>query len=394
MFTLLFAKVEDFIKERNYHLTREEVMEAVKNAVESSFDSMNKKVVFDLGNMTILELCDTVKERPPEWVFRSIKPQALLVYLKEYVERCEREKIYALFRRFKGSIIKAEAIGETFHLGYKGKNVIDIRERFEGPLRDFGKLHGIYVEKGQEPITIPVGQWILWDLAKFIYDASGYCLSINPHKKILRLKEQPKAVLWNVNGVDAIMPSDERIAEEDYVGLEWDVILYNVNQTSLESFQLYVSRRQIDFLVNYLYYYIPEFKSVKIKGVARYPGVMSKVLIETNGSRFNVGQYKDILSDISKKLMGEKIEIVFHSKDTDEVLRSALNYDGSIKVNSLEKSAVVITDRKGKVIGKDGLNVKLTGMLTGYKISVMSTDEYINGNNIFSGEPPSAAEGI
>ncbi|MBE0427223.1 MAG: hypothetical protein IBX72_11350 [Nitrospirae bacterium] len=376
----------NFIKERNYHLVEEEVVEAIKNAVEEILEEKGLNAVLDKEKMAILDLSGNPVERDISWVFKYTVPRHLLRVIEDQIDRYEREKIYSIFRPMRSRIIKAEAVGETFHLGSQMKRAIDLRKNFEGPLYEFGRQHNIYVEGGKEPIYIPRREWFMWNLAKYILEKTGYCMSINPHRKILRLKKQEKAVVFNINGVDAIMPSDERIKGEDYIsGREWEVILYNVNQVCLEGFQLYVSRRQIDFLVNYLYQYIPELKTIKVKAVAREPGVMAKVLIDRDGTNFRVGNYADVLSEVSNKLNGEKIEIVYRNADTEQLLRSALNHDGSVKVNSIDKKAIVITDRKGKAIGKQGVNVKLTGMLTGYGISVMTMDEYIHDSNIFIG---------
>jgi transcription antitermination factor NusA-like protein len=378
--------VVNFIKERNYHLVEEEVVEAIKNALEEIFEQKNLKAIFDTKKMVILELSDKPVERDISWIFKFVSPRYLLRVIENHIDRYEREKIYSIFRPMRSQIIKADAVGETFHLGSQIRRIIDLKRAFNGTVYEFGTLHDIYVESGKEPVYIPSREWTAWNLAKYIFDKTGYYMSVNPHRKILRLKKQEKAVIFNVNGVDAIMPSDERIKGEDYIsGREWEVILYNVNQVCLEGFQLYVSRRQIDFLVNYLYQYIPELKTIKVKAVAREPGVMAKVLIDRDGTNFRVGNYADVLSEVSNKLNGEKIEIVYRNADTEQLLRSALNHDGSVKVNSIDKKAIVITDRKGKAIGKQGVNVKLTGMLTGYGISVMTMDEYIHDSNIFIG---------
>jgi len=182
------------------------------------------------------------------------------------------------------------------------------------------------------------------------------------------------------------MPSGERIPNEDYDnGMSWDVILYDVNQSNREGFQLYVSRKQIDFLVKYIYSYIPDLKSYKVRSVAREPGVMSKILIEPNGSRFRAGKYADLLFNISMSLGGEKIEIINYTNDTEELFKEILNFDGSIKIDSLSR-AIVITDNKGRVIGKRGVNVKLASMLTGYNITVQNVEEYVNSFGVFASQ--------
>ena len=370
-----------YIKENNFHLTENEVFESIKLAIEGVFDKHKRKVIFDIEDMSIIELTDKgMKKRNIDWIFKFIDKRSLFQSLREHLDRYEREKIFNMFIPYMGQIIKAEAIGETFHLGSRS-NTIYPRWGYIGSVADFGAQKEIYVEGGKDAyLNIPLKDWKMWDLAKEIYRQTGYCMSINPIKKNLRLKKQPPAVIFNINGVDGIMPADERIRGEDYEGKEWEVILYNVNQTRNEDFQLYVSRRQIAYLLRYIELYIPEFKqSVKVKKVAREPGVMAKILIEKVDPHFRVSKYKDALFALSERLNGEKIEIVTdNGGSTEDLIRSALNFEGSLKINHTDKTAIAITERKGQAIGMKGVNVKLAGMITGYKISVMTIDEYIN----------------
>ncbi len=381
---------ENFVKERNYHLTEDEVLAAVKFTIDELLHNLNISAAFDMETFTLKKYGDNgVQELPASWICNMVNPKALIRMMRDSIEKYEREKVFSLFSRSIGSIVHAEPVGETFFLGQYASKTIDVPHGFDGTIREFGSQYGIYVEHGGDEIDIPPGRVTMWNLARYLYTLYGYTLSINPHRELLRIKKQPKAVLWNLNGVDAIMPSDERIPGEDYLGSpSWEVILYNVNQTSLEGFQLYVSRRQIEFLYKYILQYIPDLRGFRYKAIARIPGVLSKILIEkSNGEMFNFSKWKDTLEDISRQLGGERIDIVFCSdrESHEDLLKAALRYRGSIKVNSIAKTAVVVTEGngKGKVIGKNGANVKLAAMLTGYQISVMTLDEYISDSNIF-----------
>lgn len=376
-----------YVREKSLHLTEDEVFEAIKLAVEGAFDKHRKKVIFDVDDMSVIELTENgIMKRELKWLFGFIDKRVLFYSIEAHLDRYEREKVFSMFRPSKGQVIKAEAVGETYHLGVKGREVVQLRWGYAGSIADFGKQYGIYVEGGKDDfLRIPAKDWSLWNLAKEIYEQTGYCMSINPTKKNMRLKKQSPAVIFNVNGVDSIMPSDERVKGEEYEGGEWEVILYDVNQTCREDFQLYVSRRQIEFLVRYLYHYIPDFKSlVKVKKVAREPGVMAKILIEKIEPRFRVSKYADAFFKISEQLNGEKIEIVENGGDAEDFLKSALNFEGSLKIDTANKEAVIITEKKGQVIGAKGVNVRLAGMLTEYKITVLTMDEYINDTRIFS----------
>lgn len=89
-----------------------------------------------------------------------------------------------MFRPYKSKIITAQVIGETFFLGDRVWENLEIFPfPFKGTLREFGQKYNMYIESGKETIVIPTGTWKIWDIAKMIYEQTGYVMSINPHKK-------------------------------------------------------------------------------------------------------------------------------------------------------------------------------------------------------------------
>lgn len=384
MSTGYFNKVKETIREytrqNGYHLEESEVLEAIKCAVEDVYLLSGRKAILNISVMPP-EVIDVTGEEakviPFKKMFGLILPRHFLERVKFFVERFEREKIFATYRPLKGQIIKAEVMGETFFLGSRGLEWLKVNKRFEGTIVEFGERHNIYVESGKENIVIHPRDYRMWDIATYIYDESGYMMSINPHKKTLRLKKQGKAVIFNIFGAIAIMPSDERVKTEQYEqGQEYEVILYDVNQAAKEGYQLYVSRKQINFVVEIISKYIEEFKNVKVKAIAREPGVCSKILISSNGKKIKWGEHRDSLEKI-RGITGEKIEFIEHDNDMEQTIKSALDYDGGVKINSFDKTALIVTLNKGAVIGRGGVNVKLAGMLTGYKFTIVTPDEYI-----------------
>ena len=378
------STISDYLRESHYHLEETDVYEAVKCAVEEMCMTVGRRVILDISAMPpkLLDLTnlDRVREVPLTKIFAVIKPKYFLERVCSFIDRFEREKIFNIYMPFRGQIIKAAVMGETFFLGSRSLETLQVNKRFEGTLAEFGKKHNIYVESGKENIVVHPRDYRMWDLAVYIYEETGYAMSINSHRKILRLKKQGKDVIFNIFGTIGIMPADERIPEEDYaVGTEWELILYDVNQSAREGYQLYVSRKQIDFIVNYITSFIPEFGLLKIRSIARDPGICSKILVEYNGSGpIKWGRYKESLKEIQENLSGERIEIVeYDPDDIEKTIQSALNHDGHIKINSFEKTATVVTTNKGALIGKKGYNVRLAGMLTGFKFTVMTPDEYL-----------------
>ncbi len=380
----LKSTINDYQHENNYHLEETDIYEAIKCAVEEMCMTAGRRVILDISAMPpkLMDITnpDKVKDVQLTKIFAVIKPKYFLERVRLFIDRFEREKIFSTYMPHRGRIIKAAAMGETFFLGSRSLETIQVNKRFEGTLAEFGKKHNIYVESGKEKIVVYAKDYRMWDLATYIYEETGYAMSINSHRRILRLKKQGKDVIFNIFGTIGIMPADERIRGEEYTsGTKWELILYDVNQSAREGYQLYVSRKQIDFIVNYIKSFIPDFGLLKIRGIARDPGICSKILVEYNGSgRIKWGRYKESLKEIQDNLSGERIEIVeYDPDDMERTIQSALNHEGHIKINSFEKTATVVTTKKGALIGKNGYNVRLAGMLTGFKFTVMTPDEYL-----------------
>ena len=381
-FNKIFDSVKLYINSCGYHLSEEEVIVGIKNVIEDVYSNLGKTVIVDIDTNPpeLIDLTDpeNVKKFKFKSFFAFIKPRHFLNKIKEKMEQMEREKIYNMFRPYKNKIITAQAIGETFFLGDRvWENVEIFPYSFKGTLRDFGIKYRMYVESGKEFIEIPSGTWKMWDIAKMIFEQTGYVMSINPHKGLLRIKRGGKAVIFSIYGIDAIMPSDERAFGEHYIiGEEYEIFLYDVNLSQRQGYQLYVSRKKIDFLLEYTYNYLPFMKG-RILSVAREPGLICKILYK-NSEPIKWSNYKEQINLISQKLNNEKIEFIENVNDPEELLRRALNFDGIVKIDSFNKQATIITTKKGAVIGKNGIKVKLAGMLTGYKINVFTPEEEIN----------------
>jgi N utilization substance protein A len=135
---------------------------------------------------------------------------------------------------------------------------------------------------------------------------------------------------------------------------------------------------------------VPEIQQeiVVIKGVAREKGQRSKIaVISTDPSIDPVGACVGVrgarVLAISEELHGEKLDIVPFSEDPNEFISNALSPSKVLKITFSEVdqgdeekakvATVVVPDaHEAKAIGKDGVNAKLAGKLTGYMIAIKS----------------------
>jgi len=131
---------------------------------------------------------------------------------------------------------------------------------------------------------------------------------------------------------------------------------------------------------------IPEIKQelVEIKGIAREPGVRSKVSVNSNDPKIDpigscVGQKGVRVTNVMDELNGERIDIIQWSENVEEYIKAAL---APAKVAHLDideegkrVSVYVQPDQRPLAIGKEGQNVRLASRLTGYELDIMDIGE-------------------
>lgn len=150
--------------------------------------------------------------------------------------------------------------------------------------------------------------------------------------------------------------------------------------------QIIVSRTHKNFVAQLFKQEIPEIYEgiVEIKDVARYAGSRSKISVYTSDNSIDaVGSCIGIrgvrITPIMQELRGEKIDVISYSTDIKKYVVSALGEKSIEKVVLNEKKnlleVIVPEDRISAVIGRQGQNINLASVLTGWKINVLSNAE-------------------
>lgn len=175
------------------------------------------------------------------------------------------------------------------------------------------------------------------------------------------------------------IPQGLKIPKEEYfVGKELKVYVLDVIKTS-KGPDIILSRIDVNLLKYLLQREIPEINDeiVEIKGIVREPGERAKVSVHSYKSDIDpvgacIGSKGVRITNISKELAGEKIDIVRWSDNPKEYIKYALSPAKVTKVEILDKKAFVYlpSDQIPLAIGKEGINVKLASKLTGYLIEL------------------------
>lgn len=181
-----------------------------------------------------------------------------------------------------------------------------------------------------------------------------------------------------------IMPSAEQIHNERYYpGQRLKVYLKEVER-GFRGPQLVVSRGNTQFMEWLFRSEVPEMESgaVEIKGIAREPGVRTKIAVSSTVPGVDpVGTFVGGHGTRVNAVMGEvgdqeKIDIIMWDKEPVTYIQNALSPTKVIKVEldtKLNKAKVLVPeDQLSIAIGKSGQNVRLASKLTGFEIDILA----------------------
>jgi N utilization substance protein A len=181
---------------------------------------------------------------------------------------------------------------------------------------------------------------------------------------------------------EGIMPGSERIPSERLTPGQRLTFLLKAIEEGPRGKQIILSRADSDFVKKVFTREVPEIasKSVEIKGIAREPGVRTKISVFSSQSGVDpvgscVGQKGVRVQAVTNELGGERIDIIPWTEDEEEFVKATLAPVEviNIKLNAKEKSAILTVpeDQLSLAIGKDGQNVRLASQLTGWKIEIV-----------------------
>ena len=180
---------------------------------------------------------------------------------------------------------------------------------------------------------------------------------------------------------ELILPKSEQIPNDFY--RKCDTIKAIVKSVELNNNQprIILSRTANQFLERLFEQEVPEIFDglITIKNIARIPGERAKVAVESYDDRIDpvgacVGMKGSRIYTIVKELRNENIDVVNYTSNPQLMIQRSLNPAkvSNITIDEERKTATVYLkpDQVSLAIGKGGLNIRLSKMLTGYDIDV------------------------
>jgi len=197
----------------------------------------------------------------------------------------------------------------------------------------------------------------------------------------------PRVVLVDVGGTEAVLPPHEQVPTEKYVhGERIRAYVLEVARGSRGP-QVTLSRTHPNLVRKLFELEVPEVAdgTVEITALAREAGHRSKMAVRATVPGVNakgacIGPMGGRVRAVMAELRGEKIDIVDHSDDPAEMVAHALSPARVISVTVVDAEAraarVVVPDYQlSLAIGKEGQNARLAAKLTGWRIDIHSDAE-------------------
>lgn len=195
-------------------------------------------------------------------------------------------------------------------------------------------------------------------------------------------------VIVDLGKVEAIMPMRHYPKIEKYqIGNKVYALLLEVRELDNGGAEVILSRNHPDFVKQLFMQEVPELEdqTVVIEKIVRDGGYRTKLIVRSNNPKVDpvgacVGVRGSRVKNIIRDLNNEKIDIIPYSSDPIELLQNILAPIQIKKVafhDDEKVVAIVIDDADfAAVIGKRGMNARLTGELLGYNLEVQRISEY------------------
>ena len=248
-----------------------------------------------------------------------------------------------------------EEVAEEIKLADFGRRaVLSLRQNLASRIMDLEKanLFNKYTEKVGEIITGEVYQ--VWK------------------KEILVLDDDDN---------ELVLPKSEQIPSDFFrKGESVKAIVARVEMKNNSPY-IVLSRTAPEFLERLFEMEVPEIYDglITIKKIVRIPGERAKVAVESYDERIDpvgacVGMKGSRIYGIVKELRNENIDVVNYTANPTLMIQRSLNPAkvSSITIDEEKMTASVYLkpDQVSLAIGKGGLNIRLSKMLTGYDIDV------------------------
>ncbi len=195
-----------------------------------------------------------------------------------------------------------------------------------------------------------------------------------------------KNAIVDLGKVEAILPERLYPKTEKYqVGEKVQALLLDVRDTEIGGAEVVLTRNHPEFVAELFKQEVPELQdgTVTIEKIAREAGYRTKMAVSSHDIKVDpvgtcVGVRGTRIKNIIRELNNEKIDIMPFSEDPISLLHNALSpiEIRKYKVNDSTVHVVVADEDYPAVIGKKGMNARLTSRLIEMELEVQKLTDY------------------
>ena len=195
-------------------------------------------------------------------------------------------------------------------------------------------------------------------------------------------------LIVDLGKVEALLPARNYPKTEKYkIGDKIYALLHEVQDLENGSAEVILTRSHPEFVKRLFLQEVPELEdgTIEIIAIERDAGYRTKMTVRSTDLKVDpvgacVGMRGNRVKNVIRELNNEKIDIIPYSKDTVTLLQNILSpiEIRKIGVNEEENVVAIVVDDTdyAAVIGKRGMNARLTGQLIGYELEVQRMSEY------------------
>ena len=204
---------------------------------------------------------------------------------------------------------------------------------------------------------------------------------------VKRFFKGPNLVV-DLGKVEAVLPGRNYPKIEKYqVGSKVYALLYEVKELENGGAEVVLTRSHPEFVKQLFIQEVPELEdgTIIIESIVRDAGYRTKLAVRSSDPRVDpvgacVGMRGNRVKNIIRELNNEKIDIIPWAPDSVDLLQNILSPIEVRKIGVNEEEniiAIVVDDADyAAVIGKRGMNARLTGEMLGYELEVQRMSEY------------------
>ena len=202
-----------------------------------------------------------------------------------------------------------------------------------------------------------------------------------------------EVLLLDEEGNELLFPKTEQIPSDFFrKGESVRAVIDKVE--NVNNPKILLSRTSPVFLQRLFEQEVPEINDglITIKRIARIPGERAKIAVESYDDRIDpvgacVGVKGSRIHGIVRELRNENIDVINYTSNVELFIKRALSPARISELNIVEeeKRAEVYLrqDQVSLAIGKNGLNIKLASMLTGYTIDVFRQLDEVQEEDVY-----------